>query len=245
MANIYYSKLWRQNLKKRQGKKFKYHYIPNLPTKKIKEKVFFVLGSGFLVIFLATLSYISLVSLTLNLRYYSRQLILKNQSLNLIRIVLAPVAFKTNVSGQTKYPVFGLVIPKIGVDAPVIANVDPNNYSTYMKTLKKGVAMAQGSAYPDQNGTTYIFAHSTNLNPRWISYYNAVFYLLNKLKTGDKIYLWYNYRQYSYQVSQVLITDKEKQGFLYNPNKQLVLQTCYPPGTSLRRLIVIAKPIKP
>ncbi len=244
MENSYLSSTWNKTSHQRLKKIFNYHYLPTLPHTSIKKTFFLTLSLIFSFIFLATISYLSLVSIILNLRYYATQIILRNQPFILSHTVLKPIAFNPNIEGRTKYPHFGLVIPKIGVDAPIIPNVDPDNYSQYMRILKKGVALAKGSSYPNQDGVSYIFAHSTNLNPYWISYYNAVFYLLNKLKTGDKIYVWYQNKQYPYQVSRVFVTSKKDKSFLLTSKHLLVLQTCYPPGTSLKRLIVIATPIE-
>ncbi len=242
MSNSHSATFWRKYSKKRLKKIFTRHYIPTLPESSWGKNIIIILVAIFSFFFISTLTYLSLVSLILNLRYYATQVVLKNQPFKITRIVLTSIAFNPNLQGSTRYPQFGLVIPKIGVDAPIIPHVDPNNYKGYMKVLKRGVALAQGSSYPNENGVSYIFAHSTNLNPYWISYYNAIFYLLNKLKRGDQIFIWYHNKRYTYTVKRVLITSKDDKSFLFSSHKKLVLQTCYPPGTSLKRLIIIAYP---
>jgi sortase (surface protein transpeptidase) len=55
---------------------------------------------------------------------------------------------------------FGIVIPKLGANAKVIANVNPGDYNDYINALKLGVAHSRGTVYPGQIGNTYLFAHS-------------------------------------------------------------------------------------
>lgn len=137
---------------------------------------------------------------------------------------------------------FTIIIPKINVNSPVVANVDPTNYNEYMQALNKGVAHAKGSVYPGQEGNSYIFAHST-LNFWDIGRYDAVFTLLGKLDQGDLIVLFYHGQRYDYYVTLKKTVDANDVSDLtaYAQGKQLTLQTCDPPGLNLRRLLVIAK----
>lgn len=137
---------------------------------------------------------------------------------------------------------FGIVIPKIRANAKVIANVDPYNSKEYQWQLTKGVAHAKGSSLPDQIGNTFIFAHSSG-NWYEANRYNSVFYLLNKLKVGDEIQIYYQKKLYRYQVSKKEIVSPELVNFLTRKpaNRILTLMTCWPPGTTLKRLIVVAK----
>ena len=139
---------------------------------------------------------------------------------------------------------FGLVIPKIEVNAKVFANVDAQNPKEYLPILVKGVAQAKGSFLPGQEGNVFIFAHSSD-NVFNAARYNAVFYLLNKMEKDDEIFIYYQQQKFSYQVLEKKILNPEKMsGFLKTlKGKTLVLQTCYPPGTTLKRLLLIAKEI--
>ena len=140
---------------------------------------------------------------------------------------------------------FGLVIPKIAANAVVFPNVDPANPAVYLPILKKGVAHASGSAFPGMNGTIYIFAHSTD-NFWDVGRYNAVFFLLSELKPGDDVIIFFQDRRYNYKVTETKIVDPEETSYLFaNIGKveQVVLQTCWPPGTTLKRLLVIARPL--
>jgi len=143
-----------------------------------------------------------------------------------------------------KDPNFSIIVEKIGADAPVIPNVDATNKQVYDAALKRGVAHALGTAFPGQPGVSYFFAHSTDTIfnvPR----FNAIFYLLKDLEIGDRVVVFFNGRRFDYLVSEKKITEpNDISYFTMKTSEQiLVLQTCYPPGTSWKRLLVIAKPV--
>lgn len=142
-----------------------------------------------------------------------------------------------------KDPNFSIIVEKIGADAPIVQNVDASNKSVYNAALKRGVAHALGTSFPGQPGVTYLFAHSTDsiFNvPR----FNAIFYLLNDLVLGDRIVVFFNNKRFDYTVSEKKITEPEDVSYftLRTEEQILVLQTCYPPGTTWKRLLVVAKP---
>lgn len=138
---------------------------------------------------------------------------------------------------------FSIVIPKINAAAPVVDNVDPTNSELYLKALKEGVAHAAGTQYPGQVGNVYLFAHSTDAFYN-VGHYNAVFFLLGHLVPGDEVDIFYRNKLYVYTVYDKRIvepTDNEFLGTLLEGEKTLTLQTCYPPGTTIKRLVVLAK----
>lgn len=137
---------------------------------------------------------------------------------------------------------FSLVIPKINTNTKVIQNIDPFNSQIYQKVLTQGVAHASTSDTPDQDGNVFIFAHSAG-NWYQANQYNAVFYLLNKLNSGDQIFLYYHNQKYVYSVTQTKIVDSDTTDYLKNDfgQHQLTLMTCWPPGTTLKRLIIVAQ----
>lgn len=141
---------------------------------------------------------------------------------------------------------FSIIIEKIGVNAPVVPDVDSSNYNDYMNALRIGAAHAVGTAYPgtknQDNNNVFIFAHST-LNFWDVPKYNAIFILLRKLETGDRITTFYKGTRYDYIVSDKKVVEANDVRYLTEPSKEpiLTLQTCDPPGTNLRRLIITAK----
>ncbi|MCR4264140.1 MAG: sortase [Candidatus Roizmanbacteria bacterium] len=139
---------------------------------------------------------------------------------------------------------YALVIPKIGVNSAVVANVDPGNKEEYVSALKQGAAHAKGTALPNEYGSKYIFAHSTDYI--WnVTNYNAIFYLLKDLELNDQIYIVYNGTIYPYKVSETRVVNADDTYYLKpnNLDNRLILQTCWPPGTTWKRMLVFAEPI--
>jgi len=144
-----------------------------------------------------------------------------------------------------KDPQFSIVVPKIGANAKIIPNVDAADEKIYLDALNKGVAHTLGTAYPGEGGHIFLFAHSTDYF--WnVGTYNAIFYLLNKLEIKDQINIYYKGQRYIYQVIGKQVVDPSKVEYLTRKtNKEfLTLQTCWPPGTTLKRLLVFATRVK-
>ena len=136
---------------------------------------------------------------------------------------------------------FGIVIEKIGVNAPIVADVNIASYKDYFEALKSGVAHAAQTPKPGEAGNTYLFAHSA-LDFWNFGKYAKVFTLLGQVEKGDRIVIFYQGKRYDY-----IIENKEIfKGFDLTPllreygEPTLTLQTCDPPGSSLRRLIITA-----
>jgi LPXTG-site transpeptidase (sortase) family protein len=146
--------------------------------------------------------------------------------------------------GSTIVPVntdFGLVIPKIGVNAPVIPAVNPTKPSEYDEALKKGIAHSSLSYFPDQDGTVYLFSHSTNYD--WfVKDLNAVFYLLKNLDTDDPIFIVYKGKTYAYKTTDKRVVSPQSVAYLVPQpgTKRLILETCWPPGSTTQRLLIFA-----
>ena len=137
---------------------------------------------------------------------------------------------------------FWIVIEKIGVNAPIVADVDTTSREAYMEAMRSGVAHAKDTAKPDEVGNIYLFAHST-LNFWEYGEYATVFTTLHQLVPGDGIVIFYRGKRYDYRVDEKEIVP----GFDLTPlsrsssRRLLTLQTCDPPGTTWRRLIIIAE----
>lgn len=134
-----------------------------------------------------------------------------------------------------------LVIPKIGVDVPIQWNIPEDDiYSA----LERGVVHYQGTAVPEDTGNVFIFGHSSYY--LWApGSYKQIFALLDKLQTGDRIYVNYQNKVYGYEVIGKKVVEPEDLSVLAQPQdkKILTLMTCVPIGTNLRRLIIEAKQI--
>lgn len=140
---------------------------------------------------------------------------------------------------------FSINIPKIRAEAPIIENINPWLTTEYQTALEKGVAQAEGSAIPGKKGTIFLFAHSSQ--PPWkITRTNTAFLRLGELKIGDDININYEGKKYTYIVTDKIEVWPSEVNYLKDLNKEsqedqtLILQTCTPLGTSLKRLLVFA-----
>lgn len=140
---------------------------------------------------------------------------------------------------------FSILIPKIGANARVFPNIDASNPEEFLPILQKGVAHAKGTVFPGMKGNIYLFAHSTD-NFWNVGRYNAVFYLIKDLTPGDEIVIFFQNKRYNYIVKGTKITEPSDVSYIVDSQKQnkeiLVLQTCWPPGTTWKRLFVFAEP---
>ena len=137
---------------------------------------------------------------------------------------------------------FSIVIPKIAANARIIPNVNPSNYNEYMQALSSGVAHARGTVFPGMRGNIFLFAHSTD-NFWNVGRYNAVFYLLKELEPGDEVNIFFGGKRFIYLVYDKKIVEAGEVGYLTSgtDSQTLTLQTCWPPGTTWKRLLVLAK----
>lgn len=145
-----------------------------------------------------------------------------------IPIPTTPINFPTN----------NLRIAKINVGANVHWDVEEGDI---LNQLKSGVAHYKGTSKPGEGGNIFIVGHSSNY-PWIISSYNSVFALLDKLAPGDRIELSDNTHNYVYEVKSTRIIKPGDVSVLDSTSKEtLSLLTCWPIGTSLKRMIVQAE----
>lgn len=139
---------------------------------------------------------------------------------------------------------FSVYVPKIKARSDIVANVDAANEKEYLQALKDGVAHAAGTNFPGQGKVIFLFAHSTD-SPINIARYNAVFYLLRKLEKGDRITVYFLDKKFEYRVIAKTVAEANDTSWMQERGygELLVLQTCDPPGTTWKRLLVVAKPI--
>ena len=154
----------------------------------------------------------------------------------------APVIFQPLVdeSGNEIIPSdanFSIIVPKIGINAAVVSAVDPAHYD---EALQKGVAHASTSFFPNENGAVYLFSHSTDA-PWNIVRYN-VFYLMKNLEADDLVILIYKGTRYTYKLTEKRIVSPKDVSYIapMEGKKMLILQTCWPPGSTTQRLLVFA-----
>lgn len=137
---------------------------------------------------------------------------------------------------------FFIDIPKIKAGAPVVENINPFDEAEYSEVLTEAVAHSATSYLPGRGGTVYLFAHSTSSSILSPGGYNRIFYNLRNLIPGDIIRLEYEDQIYIYKVKEIIVTSASDTSWLI-PKREptLILQTCDPPGTDWRRLLVISQ----
>ena len=140
---------------------------------------------------------------------------------------------------------FSILIPKLGANAKVFPNIDASDPNQFLPVLKEGVAHAKGTVFPGMKGNVYLFAHSTD-NFWDVGRYNAIFYLLKDLKPGDDVVIFFQNKRHNYVVTGSKVVESTDVSYIMNAQNQeeetLVLQTCWPPGTTWKRWVVLAKP---
>lgn len=137
-----------------------------------------------------------------------------------------------------------LIIPKLGVTAPIIS-VDTYDESVIQANLKNGVVHYYQTAEPGKVGNSFITGHSSNF---WWEEgaYNYIFANLEKLVVGDQAKIYYGGNKFLYQVTSVKVVEPTDLSVLEQTSKPtLTLMTCTPPGTSWKRLIVSFEQIAP
>jgi len=141
-------------------------------------------------------------------------------------------------------PANTIIIPKIGVQAPIIW-LSSNEESVILDALKSGVVHYAGTAKPGEIGNVFITGHSSYY---WWSggAYNHIFALLDKLVIGDQIIINFENVRYMYIVNDIdIVSPRDLSVLEPTPIPTLTLMTCTPLGTSFKRLIVKAKQINP
>ena len=129
-----------------------------------------------------------------------------------------------------------LKIPAIGVDTPILENKNAD------AALRKGVWRVYNFATPltQKNGFPIILAAHRFGYITWSLSYRRKhsFAYINRLKTGDTIYIYWDQREFKYQVIKKTIDTK-----VPTYTADLILYTCVT-FNSPRRLFVLAKRIK-
>lgn len=175
------------------------------------------------------------------------QLLPKHENVVIVTGSEVPVRGEEQPKGEVVVPVdsdFGIVIPKIGANAKVVPDVDWQDERVYQRALTRGVAHARGTARPGEPGNVFVFSHS-GVDFFEANRYNALFYLIDKLQSGDEITMLYQKEAFTYRVTEKKIVASESVAYLKGSadHKTLTLMTCYPAGTTLKRLVVIAEQV--
>lgn len=129
-----------------------------------------------------------------------------------------------------------LVIPSIGVNMKIVEGQSE-------KTLYAGAWHLPNTSTPDRGGNTVLSGHRFQ--------YRAgpnTLILLNKVKSGDVIIVYWQGKEYDYRVTETKIVHRTEVGILKNTAEpQLTIFTCNPAYryNAEERLVVIAEKIDP
>jgi LPXTG-site transpeptidase (sortase) family protein len=136
-------------------------------------------------------------------------------------------------------------IPVVNVSSEAVVKRDWKALEKdIQKALQNGVVHYPSTANPGEHGNVVITGHSSYFlwDP---GRYKDVFAALHRVVVGDKVVVYYGQQKYVYKVTEIKkVLPKEIEVLLPSGDDRLTLITCTPIGTNLRRLIVIAKPVK-
>jgi LPXTG-site transpeptidase (sortase) family protein len=125
-----------------------------------------------------------------------------------------------------------LIIPNMLLDQPIYDGPVSQEY----KILNEGIWRYSNGSSPDRGSNTVLIGHRfTYTDPR------GVFYYLNRLGLGDSIGLWWNNKEYVYNVSAIHEVPSHDVA-IENPSTkpELTLFTCTPLWLPRDRLVVTA-----
>ncbi len=123
-----------------------------------------------------------------------------------------------------------LVIPQIGVDSEVVGGIGPD-------ALDRGLWHRPNSSTPDKGGNTVITGHRFLYSSGPKTFYN-----LDKVKIGDKFFMFWEGKEYDYEVVDIFIVEPDQTEIEdQSPEPLLTLYTCTPLWTATQRLVIRAR----
>ncbi|MEZ4179907.1 MAG: sortase [Candidatus Doudnabacteria bacterium] len=136
-----------------------------------------------------------------------------------------------------------LDIPSYGISVPLVWTQDVKNFDS---DLRKGIVHYPGTALPGEVGTSYISGHSSGYlwdkNP-----YKTIFEKLGTVKDGTSFTITATQRngaqvKFNYVVERrgEFAADDQAQ-FISTAESVVALSTCWPVGTTDRRLVLFSK----
>ena len=124
-----------------------------------------------------------------------------------------------------------LIIPKIGVQIPIIEGADES-------ALEQGAWRLPQTSTPDQGANTVLTAHRYKYRPP----HKETFYLLNKLAEGDSFTVYWQEKKYDYQITSSIIVNPDAIEVLNpTPEPTVTLITCTPLFSTKQRLVISGK----
>ncbi len=143
-----------------------------------------------------------------------------------------PVRTPARVTSRTRPADNRLVIPKIGVNIPIVEGQNED------AALNRGAWRIPNSSNPKEGGNTVLSAHRFRYRPPS----NLTLYLLDKMRVGDIMIVYWNGKEYDYRVSETKIVPRENTD-IAEPTQtaQLTVFTCHPLFSTKERLVVVGE----
>ena len=130
-----------------------------------------------------------------------------------------------------------IVIGKIKIEAPLVF-ASGTSKKELNAALDQGVVIYPGSKLPGEPGEVFLTGHSS-VYPWNKTPFGQVFTLIDKLEAGDIATLYYGQYKYDYKMTKKSqVKPNEVHLNAQTGQNTLVLMTCWPPGTTLKRLLV-------
>ncbi|MFO0703407.1 MAG: sortase [Patescibacteria group bacterium] len=123
-----------------------------------------------------------------------------------------------------------LVIPKIGVDSPIVEGLGA-------EALNQGVWRRPQSSTPDKGGNTVLTGH------RYLYASGPkTFYHLDKVSLGDKFLVFWQGKEYDYEVVDIFTVGPDQTEVEDQTNEPLItMYTCTPLWNPTLRLVIRAR----
>lgn len=137
---------------------------------------------------------------------------------------------KAKIVNKTRPADNRLVIPKIGVNLPIVEGEESDS------ALWKGAWRITDSSTPKIGGNTVLSAHRFRYRPPS----NLTLYLLDQVQPGDLMIVYWEGKEYDYRVSTTKIVARENTD-IAEPTltSQLTVFTCHPLFSTKERLVVV------
>jgi sortase A len=203
-----------------------------LKAKHHLQSLAFGLGTGFIVLFIFLFTFFNEVFIT--------PFIQPNSKASATPVIVDASTIQATSKSE-------VIIPKINVEIPTDFSQTTTDEAQIENALEKGVVHYPTTVMPGQQGNAAFFGHSSNniFNP---GQYKFAFVLLHQIVPGDTFYLTNAGKVYAYKVISRTIVDPSDISVLESIPGQTAtatLITCDPPGTSLKRLIVVGQQVSP
>lgn len=145
-----------------------------------------------------------------------------------------------------------IIIPRINKNVPIVAvsteNLIKRDWtaleSDIQGALQDGVVHYPGTAQAGEKGNVVITGHSSYF-PWDPGRFKDVFALLHEIVVGDELIVYHDQKPFRYKVYKTqVVTPDQIEILTQEGDDRLTLITCTPVGTNLKRLIVLAEPIR-